>query len=73
MTIAKMKNLAMRLHKDEAGPNTVEWVLLIMVALVLLIVIIAAARWAIANMDTAADQAAQDMNDAQNTDFSPGS
>lgn len=72
MTIAKMKTLAMRLHKDEAGPNTVEWVLLIMVALVLLIVIIAAARWAIQNMDTASDQAAQDMNDAQNADFTPG-
>jgi hypothetical protein len=32
-----MRRLAIDLHEDESGPNTVEWVLLIIVALVVLV------------------------------------
>ncbi len=52
-----------RLHKDESGPNTVEWVLLIVVALVVLIAIYAFIMWAsdrmsekAGEMDEAAEQ-----------------
>lgn len=52
-----------RLHEDESGPNTVEWVLLIVVALVVLIAIYAFIMWAsegmsekAKEMDEAADQ-----------------
>lgn len=40
------RNFAVRLHKDESGPNTVEWVLLIIVALVVLVGIYLFVQWA---------------------------
>lgn len=63
--LSKMKNFAMELHEDEAGPNTVEWVLLIMVALILLVVIVAAASWAVDKMNDAAAK----VNDDDVSDF----
>ena len=63
--LSKMKNFAMELHEDEAGPNTVEWVLLIMVALILLVVIVSAASWAVDKMNEAAAQG----NDDDVSDF----
>lgn len=66
--LSQMKKFALELHEDEAGPNTVEWVLLIMVALILLVVIVAAASWAIDNMN----QAAGKVTDDNVSDFKPG-
>lgn len=37
--LQRVRRFAIRLHKDESGPNTVEWVLLIIVALVVLVAI----------------------------------
>jgi Flp pilus assembly pilin Flp len=44
--LQRVRNFAVRLHKDERGPNTVEWLLLIIIALVLLVVIYKFAKWA---------------------------
>ncbi len=37
--LQRVRRFAVRLHEDESGPNTVEWVLLIIVALVVLVAI----------------------------------
>ena len=37
--LQRARRFAIRLHKDESGPNTVEWVLLIIIALILLLAI----------------------------------
>ena len=37
--LQRIRRFAIRLHEDESGPNTVEWVLLIIVALVVLVAI----------------------------------
>ena len=37
--LQKVRHFALRLHEDETGPNTVEWVLLIIVALIILLLI----------------------------------
>lgn len=37
--LQRVRRFAIRLHRDESGPNTVEWVLLIIVALVVLVLI----------------------------------
>lgn len=37
--LQRVRRFAIRLHEDESGPNTVEWVLLIIVALVVLVAI----------------------------------
>lgn len=34
--LQRVRRLAIDLHEDESGPNTVEWVLLIIVALIVL-------------------------------------
>ena len=44
--LQKARKFAIRLHEDESGPNTVEWILLIIVALVVLIGIYAFVQWA---------------------------
>jgi len=41
----RMKNFLKDLHEDESGPNTVEWVLLIIIALVLIVLLWAFASW----------------------------
>lgn len=66
--LSQLKSFAVQLHEDEAGPNTVEWVLLIMVALILLVVIVAAASWAIDGMNEAATK----VNDDDISDFQGG-
>jgi hypothetical protein len=35
--LQRVRRLAIELHEDESGPNTVEWVLLIIVALIVLV------------------------------------
>ncbi|MHC4563999.1 MAG: hypothetical protein ACYTE6_14745 [Planctomycetota bacterium] len=35
--LQRVRRLAIDLHEDESGPNTVEWVLLIIVALIVLV------------------------------------
>ena len=37
--LKSMRRFAVRRHRDESGPNTVEWVLLIIVALLVLVAI----------------------------------
>jgi Flp pilus assembly pilin Flp len=44
--LRRAREFAARLHEDESGPNTVEWVLLIIVALVVLIGIYLFVQWA---------------------------
>jgi Flp pilus assembly pilin Flp len=44
--LQRFRRFATRLHRDESGPNTVEWILLIVVALILLIAIFWFAKWA---------------------------
>jgi len=51
--LQKARNFATRLHEDESGPNTVEWVLLIIVALVILAAIYLFVQWAIGEVDNA--------------------
>ena len=48
--LQRARNFAVRLHEDESGPNTVEWVLLIIVALVVLIGIYLFVQWAFTNL-----------------------
>ena len=35
--LVRTRRFGLRLHRDESGPNTVEWVLLIIVALLVLL------------------------------------
>ncbi|MDR0868619.1 MAG: hypothetical protein LBP75_09165 [Planctomycetota bacterium] len=41
----KMRNFAKKLHDDESAPGTVEWVLLVIVALIVMVAIYYVARW----------------------------
>ncbi|MDX2116007.1 MAG: hypothetical protein SFZ24_10385 [Planctomycetota bacterium] len=55
----KTRKFFVRLHEDETGPNTVEWILLIIVGLIILIGIFLFARWAVGRMgqnQTAAEE-----------------
>lgn len=45
--LQRLKKFAVRLHRDESGPNTVEWILLIIVALVVLIAVYAFSQYAL--------------------------
>jgi membrane-anchored protein YejM (alkaline phosphatase superfamily) len=45
--LQRIRKFALELHEDETGPNTVEWVLLIIIALILLVVILLFAKWVI--------------------------
>jgi len=45
--LQRVRSLATRLHKDESAPNTVEWVLLIIIGLILLVAIFAFAQFVI--------------------------
>jgi Flp pilus assembly pilin Flp len=49
--LTKVRRFALRLHKDESGPNTVEWVLLIIVALIVLVAIYAFVQMVMDKMD----------------------
>ncbi len=48
--LRRAREFAIRLHKDESGPNTVEWILLIIVALVVLVGIYLFVQWAFGNL-----------------------
>lgn len=50
--LQRARKFATRLHEDESGPNTVEWVLLIIVALVIMIGIYAFVQWAFGEVET---------------------
>jgi len=57
----RVKNLMADLHKDESAPNTVEWVLLIIIALILVVAIFVFANFVI---DTFKNRQEQVTNDA---------
>ncbi|MBP5233266.1 MAG: hypothetical protein J6333_07650 [Planctomycetes bacterium] len=52
--LSQTKNFLRRLDEDESAPNTVEWVLLVIVALIILVAIWFIARWAMQKGDTGA-------------------
>ena len=54
MFIQDVKKTALKLHKDESAPTTVEWVLLIIVALIIMAAIYMFVTWAIEELGTAA-------------------
>ena len=54
--IKKAKQFVRELHEDETGPGTVEWMLLVTVALVVLVAIYYVAQWAITQTGDAAKQ-----------------
>ena len=54
--LSQTKNFLRRLDEDESAPNTVEWVLLVIVALIVLIVIWFIARWAMKKGDTGSQE-----------------
>lgn len=54
--LQKARKFAVRLHKDESGPNTVEWILLIIVALVVLIGIYLFVQWAYEKLSEKKDE-----------------
>jgi Flp pilus assembly pilin Flp len=56
----RFKNLLAELHEDESGPNTVEWVLLIIIALILVVAIFIFANFVI---DTFKNRQEQVTND----------
>ena len=43
--LQRVRRFAIDLHEDESGPSTVEWVLLIIVALVILVAIFSFVKW----------------------------
>lgn len=56
----RVKNLLSDIHEDESGPNTVEWVLLIIIALILVVAIFVFANFVI---DTFKNRQEQVTND----------
>lgn len=55
MFVQDVKKTALRLHDDESAPTTVEWVLLIIVALVILVGIYAFTSWALGKLKDSGD------------------
>jgi Flp pilus assembly pilin Flp len=49
--LQRARRFAIELHEDESGPNTVEWILLIIVALVILVGIYAFVNWAFGQIE----------------------
>lgn len=45
--LTRTREFVRELHEDESGPNTVEWILLVIVALLVLLAIFFMAQWAI--------------------------
>jgi Flp pilus assembly pilin Flp len=55
--LEKLRRFTRRLHKDESGPNTVEWILLIIVALLVLVAIyVFVNKVVLKNLDEATDE-----------------
>jgi len=63
--LQRARKFASRLHEDESGPNTVEWVLLIIVALVILIGIYAFVQWAFGEVNDKAGAYEQGAGDVK--------
>ena len=68
--LSQTKSFFRRLDEDESAPNTVEWVLLVIVALIILVAIWFIARWAVQKGDKGAhdvdvqiDKGGQDAKD----------
>jgi Flp pilus assembly pilin Flp len=55
----RTKNFFKRLHEDESGPNTVEWVLLVIVALIIMAAIYFIAQWVLQGGAEEADKVNQ--------------
>jgi Flp pilus assembly pilin Flp len=53
--IQRARRFLVELHEDESGPNTVEWILLIIVGLLVLIAIYAFVNWVIGKFGEAKD------------------
>lgn len=68
--LQRARNFATELHEDESGPNTVEWVLLIIVALVVLIGIYAFIQWAFGQVD---EQTQEYQDNSGDVNFTPPS
>ena len=51
----RTKSFFKRLHEDETGPNTVEWVLLVIVALIIMTAIYFIAQWVLGGGASEAD------------------
>ncbi|MHC4140330.1 MAG: Flp family type IVb pilin [Planctomycetota bacterium] len=49
--LQRVRRFAIELHEDESGPNTVEWILLIIVALVILVAIYAFVKWVMGKIE----------------------
>ena len=49
--LQRVRRFAIKLHRDESGPNTVEWILLIIVALVILVGIYAFVKWTMGKIE----------------------
>lgn len=45
--LVRTRKFLKKFHEDESGPNTVEWILLVIVALLVLLAIFLIAQWAI--------------------------
>lgn len=60
--LSQTKNFLRRLDEDESAPNTVEWVLLVIVALIVLVAIWFIARWATQRGDTGAQDVKQQID-----------
>ena len=63
--IKRIRRFARDLHEDESGPNTVEWVLLIIVALVVLAVIYMFVQWVIGRFG-------EEKGKIEDTEIDPG-
>jgi len=58
--IKRLRRFARDLHRDESGPNTVEWVLLIIVALIVLAIIYLFVQWVV-------DRFGEEKSNVENT------
>ena len=58
--LQRVRRFAIRLHEDESGPNTVEWVLLIIVALIILLLIFWFTTWVYDQFKTKAEEVQND-------------
>lgn len=62
--LRRARRFATRLHRDESGPNTVEWVLLIIVALVVLIGIYLFVQWAFGELEGKTEDFQENADDS---------
>ncbi len=63
----KARDFFVRLHEDESGPNTVEWILLVIVALVVLVGIYVIVKWVGGETNEQAKEMQQQRSSAKDT------